>query len=703
MTFTPEVRSFLSKHSQDDPNRLLLSASRYPDVDVRWVAEQIIARRQIKAKLPEWYEKADDLVMGGRIPAEQCSSEQTARYKQQLVVGTSLCDLTGGMGVDCYYMSRGVERAIYTERQPHLCEAARHNFSVLGAGNIEVREGDGRLLPIPDADTIYLDPARRAGDGSRVYDISACEPDVVGWRHELLRHCKRLVVKLSPMADVSRTLAQLPETTQVHIVAVRNECKEVLVVMEPGAGSLAPDGNAGHEVMVHCVDFRTSDEVRFSYAFADEANAGMAFADLAQMNGDLYLYEPDVTVMKAGAFRLMCSRYGVQKLDANSHLYVSDHLINDFPGRIFMIEQQIPFSSKVMKHLSSTLPQANIATRNFPLTADALRKRTGIRDGGDKYVYGTICRNLGQMLFVCRKCLMLLLLLTLCVGDMSAARRKKKAPEMTVDMMLQDIRVESPGLWIQGMPFTYVNDVINQTLHPEVPDAAFDTLDYRNTQWTFHSIVSEEDWMGRQMMSLRFCSPQGRMYRYTTGRLMSQLSDTTYHPTLPGLLPLDPVRKADSVLRGKEFYLMINDERLITADSVPLTKFVPVVVDSVTVGTESSPLCVWISHPKGVQARFMTSLSSVREGIVSAPVSRFLSLTDPYLKYPDITRETWTLISSNQVRQGMTLEEVRLSWGRPQRFERITTKVGLVERWHYQDRRVLEFHDGHLDRIAIER
>ena len=691
MNFTPELRAFLRQHNQDDPTKLLLSGSRYPDIDVRWVAEQLMARKQIRQKLPEWYAKADELIMGGRVPAEQCSSEQTARYKRQLVAGDSLCDMTGGMGVDCYYMSRGLQRAIYTERQMHLCEAARNNFMALGADNIEVREGDGRELPIPDVETIYLDPARRAGDGSRVYDIAGCEPNVVEWRHELMKHCRRLVVKLSPMADIARLLQQMPETIEVHVIGVRNECKEIVAVLE--------EGNTGPARIV-CVDFRTSDILQFVFTADEEHAAEMMLADMdAQMR---FLYEPDVTLLKAGVFRLPCKKWGVRKLDANSHFYVSDTLIEDFPGRIFNINEIMPFSSKLIKTLKTRLPQANIATRNFVLTSDELRKRSGIRDGGNDYLFGTTSHNHGQLLLLCRKCLLVILML-MCLMDVASAKKKKKAVLPTVDDIVAGVKLQSPGEWVQGMPFIYQYQTINQTLVPEVPEASVDTTDYSNTLWTFDGIVSEEDWMGQQLMSLRFRSPQNRMYRIVTGRLMSQLDDTTYHPALPGLLALDPVLEVDALLKGRQFYLMLNDERVLTADSVRLEKFVPVTVDSVTIGMETAPLCVWFSHPKGISASFMSSLPDSRESTTSSPLSRFLSVTDPYEKYPDIKPEDWQLIRNNQLRQGMTFEEVRLSWGRPQRFERITTKGGLMERWHYQDRRLLEFRDGRLIRIAFER
>ncbi len=391
MTFTTELREFIIQHKDDDTDSLLLSAKRYPDIDVPYAVDQIEARRRLKNKLPEWYAVSDDLIMGGRIPAEQCSSEVTAKYKRSLVLGESLCDLTGGMGVDLYYMSRGLKSAIYTERQHHLCEAAEHNFNVLGADNITIHEGDGRELPIPDVDTIYLDPARRAGDGSRVYEVSDCEPNIIEWQDELLSHCKRLVTKLSPMADIQRTVERLHNVTDIHVVAVKGECKEVLMVQ-----SSEPSTD---DINIHCVDFVTEGILEHHYRLNDETEASATYCG---ENVSSYLYEPDVTLMKSHAFRHICKVYGVDKLDADVHLYTSNSLVDNFPGRRFVVEEELDFSSKMLKTIKRNIPQANITSRGFVLTADELRKRAGIKDGGSVYLFA--CTVMGRKVIVkCKK------------------------------------------------------------------------------------------------------------------------------------------------------------------------------------------------------------------------------------------------------------------------------------------------------------
>lgn len=398
---TSELRNFIQQHLNDDTAELLLAARRYPAIDVPWAVEQIEARRRLKGKLPEWYACAD-LVMGGRVAAEQCSSELTARYKRSIIEGRSLCDMTGGMGVDFWYMSEGMQRAIYTERNGALCEAARHNFGVLKDFDVlkdehhpvaEVRQGDGRELPIPSVDVIYLDPARRAGDGSRVYAIEDSQPNVVEWQDELLQHANTLLVKLSPMVDITDALRKLHHVTDVYIVGVKNECKEVLVKAHAQSDSLHAEG-----VQVHGIDFWVDRTIEYTFSFSDEMAVVVSDEGVGR-----YLYEPDVTLMKAQAFASLCQRFPIRQLDYETHLMTSDQFIPDFPGRIFEVQECIPFSSKTLKRLKRQLPQSNIATRNFPLTADELRRRTGIRDGGDIYLFGAKVKDKGDQLLVCQK------------------------------------------------------------------------------------------------------------------------------------------------------------------------------------------------------------------------------------------------------------------------------------------------------------
>jgi len=687
MNWTQEIRAFIVQHKDDDTDRLLLSAHRYADIDMPFVVDQILARKQIKNKLPEWSSN-DNIIMGGRVPAEQCSSEQTAKYKRSLVVGDSLCDMTGGMGVDLYYMSQGLTRAIYTERQHHLCEASAHNFVQLGAHHIETREGDGRELPIPDVDTIYLDPARRAVDGSRVYDLADCEPNVVEWQDELLSHCKRLVVKISPMADITKVIKLMPKTTELHVVAAKGECKEVIVVCD--------NEKTIDDIKVFCIDFKGDREIKYQFSLAEESGSESTFAEKIGK----YLYEPDVAVLKSGAFKSLCAAFNIYKLDVNSHLYTSEDLKSDFPGRIFTVAEQMPFASKTIKQLKKNIPQANITARNFVMTADVLRSRSGIKDGGDVYLFASSLKGAGNILIKCRKVLITLFCLVFCLSSVFA---KDDAKALTIEHLLSNIRVSSPSVWHQGKEFYFLNSTLNMTLVQENHVQENDTIDYRGSLWTFDALVSEEDWMGQQTMALRFISPFGKKYRFSTDRLMAQVADTTYYPTIPGLYPKDIIEKIGDVLCARTLYILINDDRVADGDSLKFEKYVPVKVDSVSYGTEIAPITIFYTYENGKSSFVKTSLPGTKENATSTPINKFFSIKNPQNDYPEITSENWKMIQHSEVSVDMTKGECRLSWGKPMRAESYNTRNGLVERWIYSGNRVLEFWGGRLYRVGREK
>ena len=378
---TPALMAFIQAHLSDDPDRLLLSASRYPEIDMPFVVAQITARRQIKEKLPTWYQQ-EQLLFPAKIAAEQCSSEQTARYKQQLVTeGDTLCDLTGGLGIDSYYFSRRVKQVYYIERFPSYCEVARANMATLGARNVAVLEGDSTqwLDQLPAIDVFYVDPARRGEGNKRMFALSDCEPDLTQLLPRLLAKAPRVIAKLSPMADLRQTLALLPTTQAIHILSVKNECKELLFVIgrEPRESA----------VPIHCVHLTkqaASDECFVCSLEAEQQAASHLATTLRR-----YLYEPNASVLKAGAFKQVACQFPVEKLQVSSHLYTSDHYLERFPGRRFEVDEVIPFHSKSCKQLAGQSLQANVTTRNFPLTVEALRKKCRIREGGDIYLFAT--------------------------------------------------------------------------------------------------------------------------------------------------------------------------------------------------------------------------------------------------------------------------------------------------------------------------
>lgn len=394
MELTEQEKEYIRANKHEDISKLLLGAKRYPGLNVPFLVEQIASRRQIQGKLPSWAAN-DSLLFPSKISSEQCSSELTASYKQQLVSASDvLCDLTGGLGIDSYYFSRKVRSVVYVERFPLYCEVARHNFHMLKADDIQVVSADSRVYveQLSPVDVFYLDPARRGEGNKRVFALSDCEPDLTQLLPRLLLKAKRVIVKISPMADIRQTMALLPGVLSVHVLSVKNECKELLFVIgrEPVE---SPE--------IHCVNYKAADSSPqfFSFKMGDERDAAANYSSTVKK----YLYEPNASILKAGAFKSVSLRYAMAKMHPNSHLYTSDVFVENFPGRIFEVEEVMPFSSKLAKTLVQSIPRANITVRNFPLSVEELRKKSKVKDGGDIYLFATVISANDKVLLRCRK------------------------------------------------------------------------------------------------------------------------------------------------------------------------------------------------------------------------------------------------------------------------------------------------------------
>ena len=316
--------------------------------------------------------------------------------------GRFLCDLTGGFGVDFSFMARAFERAVYVERQAALCKTARHNFHALGLEHVEVVNADGTeyLHQLAHASVIFLDPARRNEQGGRTVLISDCTPDVLALEEELLEKAGAVVIKLSPMLDWHRAVDELNRmgevVREVHIVSVRNECKELLLVLRKGNG---PAANAPADgLRVFCVN----DDSIVSYGLGEISCLSQHILPAAPAAGQ-YLYEPNASLMKAGCFALLTVRYPLSALGQNTHLFVSDEDIAGFPGRKFVITAVSSFNKKELRRTLSGIDRANLSVRNFPMSVADLRRRMKMKEGGETYLFAATDAHGSYLLFVCRK------------------------------------------------------------------------------------------------------------------------------------------------------------------------------------------------------------------------------------------------------------------------------------------------------------
>jgi precorrin-6B methylase 2 len=351
-----------------------------------YALDQIAGRQKARIKIPSWA-ATDVIVYPPHISMEQCSSEQTARYKARIAgKGDMIVDLTAGFGVDMAFMSAGFKQAVHVEMQPQLCSISSENYKRLGLNHVQVVCSDGveYLHQMQHADLIFIDPARRDQHGARTYGIADCTPNVLEIIDEMLQKANRVMIKLSPMLDWQKTVTDVGNVSQVHIVSVGNECKELLLVVE----------KTGTPLQIYCAN----DDDVFSYTFDGEA--GYTCSEPASPK---YLYEPNASVMKAGCFSLISQRFGITQPDANSHLFLSDKIVDGFPGRGFVIERVSTMNKRELKEALAGIDKANIATRNFPLSVADLRKRLKLKDGGDVYIFATTDAKKGHLVMVCRK------------------------------------------------------------------------------------------------------------------------------------------------------------------------------------------------------------------------------------------------------------------------------------------------------------
>ncbi len=399
--------NFVHGHGNDDTTRLILDRNKWPEIDMDLAVNCIESRRKLRGKVQEWYDEPM-LIFPYKLSAEQCSSSATAGYKAELATRISavdhpstdtkttdfrIADLTGGLGVDSWFFSKVAKEVLYNEMQPKLHEAAIHNFKILKASNITCTcstAEPGKTSEILDGfkpDIIYMDPARRGEGGKKVFLIEDCTPDVLTLKDEIFSICRHILIKLSPMADISMACERLGKTCrEVHVVANGGECKELLIWM---------DREWNDEYTIICPPafiFKPSEEKTASCTLGDEG---------------CYLFEPGKAMMKSGAFNLISSRFRINKLGRSTHYYITDDESTAAEltryGKVFMIIESSPLDKRSIKAAGQAYPRAEVTARNIPMTSEALRKKLGCSSGDDAHIFGLKSDTKGALLITAKR------------------------------------------------------------------------------------------------------------------------------------------------------------------------------------------------------------------------------------------------------------------------------------------------------------
>ncbi|MDB9954925.1 class I SAM-dependent methyltransferase [Flavobacteriaceae bacterium] len=371
-----DIQAFIKKHIGSNIHELILKGNPFESLDIKELIEQIEAKKKCALKLKTWFE-TPGIYYPNKLNIEQTSSETAALIKSEFMQGASLVDLTGGFGVDSYYFSKQFKQVVHCEMDSKLAEIAAYNFEILGAKNIESHNKDGIefLKTYPDTfDWIYIDPSRRDGQKNKKFLIEDCSPNVITHQDLFFKHAKNVLIKMSPMLDISVGITALKHVKTVYIVAVKNEVKELLFHQEKDF-----DGTA----TIQTLNSHPKSTELFSFEIAEEENAEATFS-----SPKTYLYEPNAAVMKSGAFKLISEKFKLDKLDPHTHLYTSDKKIEKFPGKIYQISNTLPYQKKPLKKAIGGL-KANVKTRNFPEKIEVLKTLFKLTDGGDLYLFFT--------------------------------------------------------------------------------------------------------------------------------------------------------------------------------------------------------------------------------------------------------------------------------------------------------------------------
>ncbi|XCF07600.1 class I SAM-dependent methyltransferase [Tamlana crocina] len=369
-----EIQEFISEHLNADVASILLKGTSFQNLETKDLIEQIEAKKRSQKKLPTWF-KTENIYYPNKLNIEQTSSEITAEYKSKLMDGHSIIDLTGGFGIDCFYFSKRFEVVVHYEINEELSNIVSHNYGQLKVANIKTISGDGiDYLKSTKSlfDWIYIDPSRRHDTKGKVFFLKDCLPNIPEHVDTLFECSKNIMIKTSPLLDFSVGIDELKNVKSIHVVAVNNEVKELLWILEKDYSG---------KITIETANLKKGNNEHFSFIFEDEKGAVSTYSEPLS-----YLYEPNSAILKSGGFHSVANQVGVFKFHPHSHLYTSEEFV-DFPGRAFKVEQCLPYNKKELKKLG--IEKANITTRNFPETVQQIRKKFKIKDGGSTYLFFT--------------------------------------------------------------------------------------------------------------------------------------------------------------------------------------------------------------------------------------------------------------------------------------------------------------------------
>ena len=384
---TKKIQEFINSNLKSDLTKLILKGSPFENISIQEIAEQILAKSKCEKKLPTWF-SCKNIYYPNKLNIEQTSSEVSAKYKSNLVSGNSIIDITGGFGVDALYFSQKVNFVTHCEINNELSQIVSHNLEQLNVTNIKTQINDGiEFLKKSKEkyDWIYTDPSRRNDAKGKVFLLEDCLPNIPENLDILFKKTDNILIKVSPILDITSAINELKFIKEIHCISVNNEVKELLFILEK---------NYYQSIKIQTINFTKKGEQVFSFQYNEDISTSFS-------EPNKYLFEPNSAILKAGGFSQISQQLKIDKLHKHSHLYTSNKLI-DFPGRYFEIIHEISYDKKLLKKLIPS-KKANITTRNFPETVDQIRKKTGIKDGGNQYLFFTTNFKSDYIVLICKK------------------------------------------------------------------------------------------------------------------------------------------------------------------------------------------------------------------------------------------------------------------------------------------------------------